>query len=279
MPVSLRDGRSLFMRMPRQSNSPLCPTGPHTTPFPQGECSAVSRWGFLVEVTKMVSDSTCSDCGKTLKSPHGLAIHLSNVHGRRQATRFDVPCAQCGKPKRVAPCHVRRSERVFCSAACSARWRGEHTQGTDNPGFTSRQVPCTECGRLLLRQPNEIERSARAFCDHACYGQWLSAHRSGEQHHAWIDGRSWANGRRARRSWRGEIVARAGGRCETCGSEKNLVAHHVKDRLTNPELRNDLSNGVALCRSCHNKAHGLQPDTQKGWATRRAKEARLPIVD
>jgi endogenous inhibitor of DNA gyrase (YacG/DUF329 family) len=225
---------------------------------------------FCFGDNEMASDSTCPECGRVLKSPLGLAIHLSNVHGKKQSTWTEVPCTACGKLKRVAPCHIRRSAFVFCSVECANKWRGERERGENNPGFTSRYVPCTQCGKPILRQPNEIERAQTPFCDHECYGKWLSENRTGEGHSAWIDGRSYANGMRSTRKWATAVLARAGQRCEKCGSSRCVVAHHIKTRLEHPELRNDLANGQALCRSCHSKAHGLRPDPAKSWATRRA---------
>lgn len=43
--------------------------------------------------------------------------------------------------------------------------------------------------------------------------------------------------------------------CVECGSEKMLVAHHIKPYQEYPELRFDVSNGKVLCRSCHSSYH------------------------
>ena len=44
--------------------------------------------------------------------------------------------------------------------------------------------------------------------------------------------------------------------CAYCGSTEKLEAHHIQKRTTHPELSCDLENGIALCHSCHHKAHG-----------------------
>lgn len=55
------------------------------------------------------------------------------------------------------------------------------------------------------------------------------------------------------RVWRDTVIARANGACETCGrTDVMLYADHIK------ELRDggdpfDVSNGSALCGSCHTK--------------------------
>ena len=50
--------------------------------------------------------------------------------------------------------------------------------------------------------------------------------------------------------WSNMIKQRAEGKCEICGSDNYLSAHHIVPR-TNYALRHDLENGVALCRRHH----------------------------
>lgn len=69
----------------------------------------------------------------------------------------------------------------------------------------------------------------------------------------------------AHKEWRRKVIKRAGGLCEECKRygrlDKNgepvaaTTAHHVKHRDEYPELQFVVSNGRALCESCHNKAH------------------------
>ena len=44
--------------------------------------------------------------------------------------------------------------------------------------------------------------------------------------------------------------------CQYCGSTQAIEAHHMRPKSISPELENDLENGIALCHSCHLKAHG-----------------------
>ena len=39
--------------------------------------------------------------------------------------------------------------------------------------------------------------------------------------------------------------------CKFCGSEVNLNRHHVISQLACPERKNDPTNLIVLCRSCH----------------------------
>lgn len=52
------------------------------------------------------------------------------------------------------------------------------------------------------------------------------------------------------RKWRAAVIARDKV-CQSCGSTKNLEAHHIKPFATHPELRLDVNNGITLCRECH----------------------------
>jgi len=50
--------------------------------------------------------------------------------------------------------------------------------------------------------------------------------------------------------WSAKVKDRAGGKCEICGKDKYVQAHHIIPR-TNYALRHDIENGVALCRRHH----------------------------
>lgn len=67
------------------------------------------------------------------------------------------------------------------------------------------------------------------------------------------------------RRWREAVLRRACYLCEECKrygrTDKDglpiraTTAHHIKPRDKYPELQYIISNGRALCESCHNKAH------------------------
>lgn len=54
-------------------------------------------------------------------------------------------------------------------------------------------------------------------------------------------------------SWRNEILK--DGKCACCGGDKYLEAHHIFSYNSYPKLRDDVSNGVPLCKWCHKKLH------------------------
>jgi hypothetical protein len=60
----------------------------------------------------------------------------------------------------------------------------------------------------------------------------------------------------ATKKWSADVRERDGHKCVECGSSGKLHAHHIKPWKQAPELRWDLSNGITLCPTCHQKAHG-----------------------
>ncbi len=58
--------------------------------------------------------------------------------------------------------------------------------------------------------------------------------------------------------WRNAVIARANGRCQMCGKELPLEAHHIISIHKDISGVYDLNNGQALCYDCHLKADGKE---------------------
>lgn len=56
--------------------------------------------------------------------------------------------------------------------------------------------------------------------------------------------------------WAAGVKDRDNHTCQDCGSQERLHAHHIKRWKDYPALRYDLSNGITLCSTCHERAHG-----------------------
>lgn len=59
-----------------------------------------------------------------------------------------------------------------------------------------------------------------------------------------------------RNRWAAAIKALCECTCQYCGTKQAIEAHHIRPKSVATELENDIENGIALCHSCHLKAHG-----------------------
>ena len=57
--------------------------------------------------------------------------------------------------------------------------------------------------------------------------------------------------------WRKMVWKRDNYICQKCGENDRslLIVHHIKFRLTHPELEYDINNGITLCKKCHDNFH------------------------
>lgn len=61
--------------------------------------------------------------------------------------------------------------------------------------------------------------------------------------------------------WREALLRRCENKCEECGNNKRLHAHHIKCFYQYPEIRFSLENGKILCQSCHSRLHKIRDKT------------------
>lgn len=60
--------------------------------------------------------------------------------------------------------------------------------------------------------------------------------------------------------WRKDVLKRDGKKCQMpgCKSRINLQVHHIQKWSTASALRYDVSNGITLCRKCHDSIKGKE---------------------
>ena len=56
--------------------------------------------------------------------------------------------------------------------------------------------------------------------------------------------------------WKNAVFSRDNFTCQVCGQYGGeLNVHHIKSFRDYPELRQDINNGMTLCKNCHKKCH------------------------
>ncbi len=64
------------------------------------------------------------------------------------------------------------------------------------------------------------------------------------------------------KKWRIAVFKRDRFKCKRCGSRAKLQAHHIRSWADAPDIRFVLSNGITLCKKCHDQIKGQE----EGWA-------------
>lgn len=59
-------------------------------------------------------------------------------------------------------------------------------------------------------------------------------------------------------NWRRMVLGRDKRTCVLCRGKDKVQAHHIDRWIDNPIDRFKLSNGVTLCKSCHDKYHSYK---------------------
>lgn len=131
---------------------------------------------------------------------------------------------------------------------------------------------------MLVSAGIEIRHTnkGRKFDDamHRAHSNWLKGRYVGDKNPNWR-GDAVPKYRRERNSaetkaWAAAVKARDGNKCVKCGAVERLHAHHIKRWRQNPALRFDLSNGMTLCKACHDQEHAHE--IAHGWATGKGKK-------
>lgn len=97
---------------------------------------------------------SCANCGKELEKHPSRAsyydLHFcnskcygkwrsANLNGENSVLwsggKVEIPCACCGKPLKVFPCHA--THRNFCNKLCYSLWCSEKFSGPNNPNWVN----------------------------------------------------------------------------------------------------------------------------------------------
>jgi len=171
---------------------------------------------------------------------------MQRCNGSRHCSRRCGGLARRGLPPRSQPapkicptCNnqfvPRQREIIYCSRECYYA------------SYRQKEFACKQCG-VTMRG-----RAGRIFCSPECYAIYRSLRT--KQAPRWPYGPNWKKQRR-------KAYNRARGYCQQCGektSGRQIDVHHIipfsNFGIERYEEANDLTNLIALCRSCHMIAH------------------------
>jgi hypothetical protein len=182
-------------------------------------------------------------------------------------------CPYCGRAKQMSAGRLALN-RTCGAPACKERYRREIGHGNrgrqTDPEVNQRR---SDALRGRRQEPGHIAAKTAARAERGWFkpgtGNRISAGRragkavdvTGPKNGMWRGGvtalRSDGRGTREYAVWRDAVLGRSAGRCERCGSDRHVVAHHLQGWRERPDLRVDAGNGIALCRKCHAAEHGF----------------------
>ena len=194
-------------------------------------------------------------------------MYASGMTGRQIAATLSIPARTVARYLRRFGVELRkpgpeRHEALFCFEALNRLYVTEGKSTTQVAEELGASVSAVIQGLKRVgieRRPSGSRKGhtrmsieAREKVSQARVGRFF-----GEENPNWRGGHvpNPERNRAPAKKWSKQVRLRDG-ICQDCGAFDDLHAHHIKRWKDYPELRYDLSNGVALCRTCHEKAHG-----------------------
>lgn len=214
--------------------------------------------------TYKVVDAVC-DCGKKV-----IARHV------REILKYKNPSCGCistkKRPYRTCPICGKKFNKPgdtrCCSRTCMGKWYKQNGTWNTNHRKVSN---CWLCGKDIpngnvscLEHVLQPLRRATSCPTCGCLVYLNCKHKS---HYCSLkckmkDPKRIVKGHKRPDipSWRKGVLEAANGCCQVCGDDKNpLIAHHrknMRDCATKEEAK-DVSNGIAMCRPCHEFFHSF----------------------
>ncbi len=114
------------------------------------------------------------------------------------------------------------------------------------------KIRCFYCNQLKEIRFSSFKKSHNNFCNQTCYRKYLFDNRKET-----IDITDSA----AYKEWRLQVYKRDGYRCKMplCNSDtRDIAAHHIFPKKTFPDKMFEISNGITLCKKCHEKTYGKE---------------------
>lgn len=116
---------------------------------------------------------------------------------------------------------------------------------------------CAYCHKEFELVLSAYKRSKHTYCNQVCFRNYLIENRVVSD--IITDSAEY-------KTWRLEVYKRDGYRCKMpkCYSQtRDIAAHHIYPKKKYPEIQFEISNGITLCRSCHEKTYGREKSLLK----------------
>ena len=122
---------------------------------------------------------------------------------------------------------------------------------------------CFYCHKQASDRPSHYSRKKRHYCSRKCYANDRENNWKPSEQNTWKGGIAKINqtgrGGRKYRIWMDSVMSIFKYKCFVC-RDIAYHAHHIKGWTEFPELRYEISNGVALCEDCHYEIHYENPE-------------------
>lgn len=184
----------------------------------------------------------------------------------RYTNKVVVNCSFCGKEKHIRPSE-HKYKNYFCNKKCKYKWsRGKN--GNNWRGGAPKYI-CKHCGETFSVARFTRNSGKGKFCSVKCMGDFQKGKPKlnirGENNPHWKGGTSSARDKMMNsleyKEWRFMVFGRDDFTCQMCRERGvYLHAHHIRKFAEYPLLRLAVSNGITLCRECHNKTVGHEEE-------------------
>ncbi|SDM16250.1 HNH endonuclease [Bacillus sp. OK048] len=111
---------------------------------------------------------------------------------------------------------------------------------------------CPNCEEEIEKVVSVYNKSQKSFCNRACYKDFLKKNR--------IETEDITDSAEYK-EWRKKVYLRDNYKCKMPGCtsiSKQIAAHHIYPKKKYPEKQFDLSNGITLCKKCHETTFGKE---------------------
>ena len=213
----------------------------------------------------------CMKCINLIGKKFGKLIVSKRLPNNKRSEAVWLCVCDCGRTKIVKTNNLTSGKITHCG--CSKRCkRNDSIIGkkfhrllvvsfSHYSGRTSVYNCVCECGNKNKSTKNALTtgrtKSYGCYIKEICGLRMYNPDVPDEIRQIWRTGEQY-------KKWVKNIRNKYDNKCDICGNSKMLVAHHLVNWLSHPELRFDINNGICLCRQCHYNFHskyGLNRNT------------------